>query len=300
MNKKIAIITDSSTGLKNNELPDVFVIPLIVTATTTKIDGQKEITTYHDGVDINNEKIAELQKNSNIELKTSQASIGEAMDLVEKINDDYDEIFVLPIASSVSGSENTWQIVAEDYPKLKVIRQHMGGPMLKFIIYDFLAMKKNNLLTMENINKYIENAKQDLFGMLLVWDPRKVAKGGRVRNMAGAALSMLKLKLSVSLDENGMKLYKIFTSVKSGIKRCFSYFEEKYKNFSLNNIKRLMFIRNKKETKANDISNAINMVKDKLSSNNIKCEIYDKEIMPSVLISHTGSDALIIAVQMKR
>ena len=61
-----------------------------------------------------------------------------------------------------------------------------------------------------------------------------------------------------------------------------------------------MFIRNKKETKANDISNAINMVKDKLSSNNIKCEIYDKEIMPSVLISHTGSDALIIAIQMKR
>ena len=107
MNKKIAIITDSSTGLKNNELPDVFVIPLIVTATTTKIDGQKEITTYHDGVDINNEKVAELQKNSNIELKTSQASIGEAMDLVEKINDDYDEIFVLPIANSVSGSENT-------------------------------------------------------------------------------------------------------------------------------------------------------------------------------------------------
>ena len=42
------------------------------------------------------------------------------------------------------------------------------------------------------------------------------------------------------------------------------------------------------------------MVKDKLSSNNIKCEIYDKEIMPSVLISHTGSDALIIAIQMKR
>ena len=71
-------------------------------------DANKHIKkTDNTMVDINNEKVAELQKNSNIELKTSQASIGEAMDLVEKINDDYDEIFVLPIASSVSGSENT-------------------------------------------------------------------------------------------------------------------------------------------------------------------------------------------------
>ena len=102
--KKIAIIVDSSSGIKNGEFDNVFVLPLAINATNKKT---KDIKTYHDNVDIDEVKTTELLENPNIDLSSSQASMGEIIMQIEKIYDDYDEIYVVPIPSYLSSSINT-------------------------------------------------------------------------------------------------------------------------------------------------------------------------------------------------
>ena len=102
--KKIAIVVDSSSGIKNDEFDNVFVLPLVINGNNKKT---KETKTYHDQVDINEKLTAELLDNSNINLTSSQASMGEIVVQIEKIYDDYDEIYVVPIPLYLSGSANT-------------------------------------------------------------------------------------------------------------------------------------------------------------------------------------------------
>ncbi len=104
--KKIAIVTDSSSGFKNLEYRNLYVVPLTVTS-TYDLNGKKITKSYYDGVDCFNSDVIKLLENKKIDLKTSQAPLGECIKLINKIKNEYDEIYVIPITSSTSGSIST-------------------------------------------------------------------------------------------------------------------------------------------------------------------------------------------------
>jgi fatty acid-binding protein DegV len=93
---KVAILIDSSFGIKNNQYPNVFVVPLEIIETK---DGQ--VKTYQDGVDITNTQICETIKNGG-DVKTAQPIIGEVMKLMDKLSNEYEKVFALPITSKLS------------------------------------------------------------------------------------------------------------------------------------------------------------------------------------------------------
>ncbi len=294
--KRITIVTDSSSGLKNLEHKDVYVLPLVVNLILNDKNVQSKITSYKDGVDCDNKKLTKLIATKKYTIVTSQASLGDIITLIESIYDKYDEIYALPIASSTSGSENTWKMAANDYEKLHVIHQHMGGPMLQWFVNDYLDMIKQNKFNDETIAKYNEDAKNKIIGGMIVEDIKRLAAGGRVKTLTALVLELLNIKVNISLDDKGMNFIKTGFTYNKSVDHIFKYFESKIPKFNIKNISEVMFIRNTNETKKKQIDNAIEYVKNKLVDYKIK---YLYKIMPCVLTTHAGNDSLIIAIKMK-
>lgn len=294
--KKIAIIADSSAGVKNLEYKDVYVLPLVVNVLAKNQNNESNIISYKDGIDCDNAKIVEMLKTNKYTITTSQASLGEIMNILDPIYDKYDEFYALPIASSASGSENTWKMTSDDYKKLHVIHQHMGGPMLQWFINDYLKMIKEDKLNNQTIDQYNTIAKDKIIGGMIVEDVRQLAAGGRVKALTAFMLNVLNIKVNISLDDNGMNFIKTAFTYRKSIDCIFKYFKKKIPNFDIKNIAEVMFVRNTNETKLKQIDDAIDYVKDKLSGLDIK---YLYKIMPCVLTAHAGINSLVIAIKMK-
>ena len=295
-NKKIAIITDSSAGIKNLEYEDVYVLPLVVNVLYKNQDGISNVVSYKDGVDCDNAKIVEMLEDKNYSITTSQASPGEIMNILDPIYNKYDELYALPIASSTSGSENSWKMITNDYKKMHVIHQHMGGPMLQWFIIDYLKMIKENKFNDQTIEQYNTIAKNKIIGGMIIEDIKQLAVGGRVKTLTAFMLNVLNIKVNISLDDNGMNFIKTALTYRKSVDCIFKYFENKITNFDVKNIAEVMFIRNTNETKQKQIDQAIDYAKKKLSGLDIK---YLYKIMPCVLTTHAGNNSLIIAIKMK-
>ena len=212
--KKIAIIVDSSSGIKNGEFDNVFVLPLAINATNKKT---KDIKTYHDSVDIDEVKTTELLENPNIDLSSSQASMGEIIMQIEKIYDDYDEIYVVPIPSYLSSSINTWNVVVEDYDKVKIATNNTEIAIgIKWCIIDLLNMIKNGKLNEKSFYQYFEDIKKKRMGMLFVYDLKHLVKGGRLTNFKSLILKLFRQKIMIIRDKDGLNFFKTSSSFLKG------------------------------------------------------------------------------------
>ncbi|MDE6477354.1 MAG: DegV family protein [Mycoplasmoidaceae bacterium] len=150
---KVAFIVDSSSGIKNGEIQNVFVIPLVI----TKNENGKLIS-LKDQIDIDDKTLCELLNNG-ADIGTSQPSPGEMVQLVESIYDKYDQIFVLPIHPKLSSAINTWRMVKEDYDKLHVITSYSLSSLTRYYVEYFLKLSKKEDLTEQKIIDYIESTK---------------------------------------------------------------------------------------------------------------------------------------------
>jgi fatty acid-binding protein DegV len=99
--KKIAILVDSSFGIKDGEYPDVYVAPIEIIET----DNGK-ITSYLDNVEIFEEQICE-KINAGIDIKTSQPRAGNVIKILDKLSNEYEVIYGMPISSTISGTFNS-------------------------------------------------------------------------------------------------------------------------------------------------------------------------------------------------
>jgi fatty acid-binding protein DegV len=95
--KKAAILIDSSFGIKENQYPDVYVVPMEIIVTT-----KDKTTSYQDNVDIFNEQICDYI-NKGYDVKTSQPILGNVIKMIEKLSAEYDNIYALSITSMLSG-----------------------------------------------------------------------------------------------------------------------------------------------------------------------------------------------------
>ena len=97
--KKVAWVTDSSAVL-DEELkrhPHVYVLPVHLI-----INGQS----YLDGVDLTTEDLVRSMDNGDT-LSSSQPSVGDFVELYERLADEYDLIFSIHVSSALSGTYST-------------------------------------------------------------------------------------------------------------------------------------------------------------------------------------------------
>lgn len=100
-NVKTCIIVDSSSLTEDNELKDIYMVPLSIIQTD---NGQE--TVYKDVRELSSHDVVKkLYENKN--LKTSQTTYGEMSELLEELVKKYQRIYVLPLSAGLSGCYNT-------------------------------------------------------------------------------------------------------------------------------------------------------------------------------------------------
>ena len=183
---KIAIVTDSNSGITQNQAKElgVSVIPMPV-----MINDK----TYYEDITLTQEQFyEELKKDANI--STSQPSPEEVMNLWSDLLKEYDEIVHIPMSSSLSGSCQTAMMLAEEFDgKVQVVDNQRISVTQYQSVLDAQKMAQKGY-TAGEIKKKLEETKADSVIFITVDTLKYLKKGGRITPAAAALGTLLRIK----------------------------------------------------------------------------------------------------------
>lgn len=280
--KKTCFIVDSCTEIKNNEIKDVFCVPLTILENN---NGQEVI--YKDLEEINTYDIIQKIK-AKKDLKTSQTSLGQMYEILEELTPKYERIFVIPISSGLSGSYNTWTIAQKEFEKNEIILLDAKdlGPGNKVVVELVLKMIKENKTNQEIIDA-IEARKKRRLGTLVVTNLEQLKSGGRINKFKAVIAKTLKLNIIINFN-GSLDFYDKDRSIDKAIDKCLLKLDQET-NYKTKGIKHLFFYTTfLDEAKNTEIKAKIEA---KLNTKPIQ------SLMPSIIAVHTGIDAFAIYLE---
>lgn len=177
--KKIAIVTDDNSGITPEEAKQlgIYIIKMPVL-----IDG----TEYYEYDNLTSEQFYKFLEEDK-DVKTSQPSPGNVMNLWENLLKDYDEIVHIPMSSGLSESCNTAKSLAENFDgNVFVVDNHRISVTLKRSVLDAINLRDKGY-DGAAIKETLEATKGDSSIYIMVDTLKYLKKGGRV-TPAGAAL----------------------------------------------------------------------------------------------------------------
>ena len=183
---KVAIVTDSNSGITQNEAKErgIFVLPMPFT-----IDGKE----YFEDIDLSQEEFYK-KLNDNADIFTSQPSPESVMKLWDEILKEYDEIVHIPMSSGLSGSCQTAMMLADDYDeKVQVVNnQRISVTQLQACVdAQMLAASDKNAAEIKQI---LEDDKFNSSIYIMLDTLYYLKKGGRITPAAAALGTLLRLK----------------------------------------------------------------------------------------------------------
>ena len=176
--KKVAIVTDSNSGITQSMAKDygVFVLPM-----PFHINGK----TFYEDITLSQDEFYEYLK-GDADISTSQPSPGDVTDLWDKLLTSYDEIIHIPMSSGLSGSCQTAMMLAEDYEnKVWVVNNQRISTTMKSSVLDAKAMADKGL-SAEEIHKRLTDTKFDSSIYIMLDTLKYLKKGGRITPAAAA------------------------------------------------------------------------------------------------------------------
>ncbi|MDC4163349.1 DegV family protein [Mycoplasma bradburyae] len=284
--KKIAIITDSSSTIKTNELKDVFVVPLQITINNTN--------TYLDGVDIQQDEIYDyLSKDKNVDIKTSMPVIESILKTTKEVASNYDHVFVLPISSGLSGTYSQWKMVIEtelsDLKNISIFDTCDTAISLKWLVNEVQQLISQDK-SIKEIEEYIENWKNRIYTMIVVNDLTQLRKGGRISKMKSLIAGILKISPIISFHKGVNQLVDKAINIKTAIEKCIEQATSKLK-LTKNKIVKLGFCHTFKEDKKT--KEVLKLVKEGLKS--LEFNELDVAMITPVIGVHTGINAFALS-----
>lgn len=186
MSKKIAIVTDSNSGItqEKGELLGVFVVPM-----PFYINGEL----YFEGVNLSQAEFYDKLVNGS-EISTSQPSPADVMDLWNDILKEYDEIIHIPMSSGLSSSCETAMVLAQKYDgRVAVVDNGRISVTLKQAVMDAIKLVEEGKNT-EEIVRVLEENKLEARIFITVDTLQYLKKGGRVTPAAAAIGTVLNIK----------------------------------------------------------------------------------------------------------
>lgn len=183
---KIAIVTDSNSGITQNQAKELgfYVLPMPFT-----ID-EKE---YFEDINLTQDDFYR-KLGENADIFTSQPSPESVMSLWDELLKEYDEIVHIPMSSGLSGSCQTAILLAEDYDgKVQVVNNQRISVTQKQSCFDAgkladagkTAKEIKDILEADKLNSSIYIMLDTLFYL---------KKGGRITPAAAALGTLLRLK----------------------------------------------------------------------------------------------------------
>ena len=206
--QKIAIVTDSNSGLQNNyEEKGLYVIPMPF------IINEK---TYLEGKEISNEKFFEYLEGDN-DVTTSQPLIEHVVGLFNDLLTRYDEIVHIPMSSSLSNTYETAVLIGKQISedRIHVVDNKKISLMQKQSAYDAVEMAKSGI-SGSDIKTILESRIGDGRIYLAVDTLKYLKKGGRITPAVAAIGTLLKIKPVLKIEGGKLDTFaKVRTNVQA-------------------------------------------------------------------------------------
>ncbi|MEG0283743.1 MAG: DegV family protein [Erysipelotrichales bacterium] len=156
-----------------------------------------------DCVDILPEEFYELQERG-VEASTSQPNVANTMGLFSELLKEYDHIVYCVLPAELSGTYNAGMLAASeiDPNRITVIDIKTGLGALRHLDKIVKNMVKENK-TLEEIIEKCSRLKYNSHAFFMPYDTKQLHRSGRFGNMAASIFSMIKLKLSLQLTQEG-------------------------------------------------------------------------------------------------
>lgn len=206
--KKIAVLTDSGSGISQNEANElgIFVLPLLV-----MVDGK----TYQDGVEIQLDELYAMLTDKK-HPKTSTPLYQSIENILVKIkNLGYTDVIALPLTSGLSSTFQSISIAAQEAN----INLHLIDVYSTCMIQNHCARLAQKLV---HENKEIEdilNVLNRVIGLsntiILPNDLDYLKQGGRLTPLAASLASMFKIRPVLQLNQNVLGKIDVLNKVRT-------------------------------------------------------------------------------------
>lgn len=184
--EKIAIITDSNSGITSAEAKElgVYVLPM-----PFMIDEEE----CFEGINLDVEQFFELLKNDRT-ISTSQPSLASVTELWDEVLKEYDSVVHIPMSSGLSSSYATANMLAQDYDdKVQVVNNQRISVTQKQSVRDAIYLVNQGKTAVE-IKEILERDKFESTIYIMVDTLTYLKRGGRITTAAAALGTLLKLK----------------------------------------------------------------------------------------------------------
>ncbi|GMO13393.1 MAG: DegV family protein [Mycoplasmoidaceae bacterium] len=294
--KKSCIVFDSGSNFSNGQYPDLYVLPLQV------IESQetKEVS-YSDGIEITIDEM-EKQMVDGVLFKTSASNPNDAITLFEKLSAEYEEIYVFLLPYTLSpGQNNSINLIAEDFPKVKVIPHYMVSLPTQWEAQELLALNKAGKLTIETATAVVNKYRDKLAMAVVVPDLSFLARGGRISKTKGFFGKLLHITALVSFDREGVVFRdKAMTSNKL-YKQIDQYFKMILKDFDYSKIDKIGILHsntttrnfNRQKYEEEFTENIFPKIDKKIVSNS------SAQAVPCAILAHLGPNYYALIVLLK-
>jgi fatty acid-binding protein DegV len=119
---KCALVFDNVSGIKKNQFPDVYILPIPIIENT-----KDKINEYFENETITNDEII-TKLNNGVVFKTSQTIPRDLFKLLDVLADKYDKVFVFPNPPQISRQYENIKMHAADYKNVYVFEHNAIGP----------------------------------------------------------------------------------------------------------------------------------------------------------------------------
>lgn len=216
--KKIAVITDSNSGISQEEAAQLGVVVIPMPFTIDEVD-------YYEGINLSQKEFYKLLENGG-EVTTSQPSPDSVMDAWDEALKTHDEIIHIPMSSGLSGSCQTAFMLAQDYEdKVFVVDNQRISVTLRQSVYDAINLAKKGL----NASQIRDILVEDKFNssIYIMLDTLKyLKKGGRITPAAAALGELLKIKPVLQIQGEKLDAFAKARTVSSGKSIMFNAIRE--------------------------------------------------------------------------
>lgn len=186
LNKKVAIVTDSNSGITQEQAKElgVFVLPM-----PFMIDE----VSYFEDIDLDQKGFYEKLEGG-ADVITSQPSPDSVLTLWKEILENYEEIVHIPMSSGLSGSCQSAMMLAEDFDgKVQVVNNQRISVTQRQSALDAVMLKERGMNAVQ-IKEALEADKFNSSIYIMLDTLYYLKKGGRITPAAAAIGTLLKLK----------------------------------------------------------------------------------------------------------
>ena len=208
MAKKIAVITDSNSGITQSQAKEygIYVLPM-----PFMIDDE----TFYEDITLTQDAFYE-KLSGGADVITSQPSPDAILQLWDELLKEYDEIVHIPMSSGLSGSCQSAMMLAEDYEgRVQVVNNQRISVTQRQSALDALALIERGM-DAAAIRKFLEADKFNSSIYIMLDTLYYLKKGGRITPAAAALGTILRLKPVLQIQGDKLDAFAKARTISQG------------------------------------------------------------------------------------